>query len=286
MANQTQTTRGVNAGLPFELAPNEKVLVDTRPFPLAYTQFYFPSFYLFVLADVLLLLRDDFLTNNLTTFYIVLAVLILGPAAIYSFLKLNLRYVINSVLGLAIAIGVKHFLLRVPWQYLPENGWLINHVELLILAVFGLAGLISAEIYRRSHRYIVTNARIFTHAGIFAPDERTVPLNKVNDLELDRHVIGRIFSYGTVIPLTGSGIGMGSDFAAVSGTAGKQWKVFGHPTVGITVTGGHTIQVPKTRTHEVLFGIRKPALVRDIIMKTLAERELRMSSQSQEPKKS
>ena len=194
------TQKRTSAGLPFELASGEQVLVDTRPTILAYAQFYLPNFYLLILSIVLMTLRSDLFTSNLIMFYIALAVLIIGPAAVYSFLKLNLRYVINSVLGLGIAIGVKHYLFSVPWTFNNSAGWLMNHLELVILALFAIAGLISTEIYRRSHRYIVTNARIFTHAGIFAPDERTVPLNKVNDLELDRHVIGRIFSFGTVIP--------------------------------------------------------------------------------------
>ncbi len=271
------TAKQLIAGLPFELAANEQVLVDTRPSILAYAQFYLPNFYLLVLSIVLIVLRSNLFTDNIIMFYGVLILLVLGAAALYSFIKLNLRYVINGVIGLGIALGAKHYLLHVPWSYHTQP-WLENHIELLILAALAVLGLISAEVYRRSHRYIVTNARIFTHAGIFAPDERTVPLTKVNDIELDRHFIGRIFKFGTVIPLTGSGIGMGTNFGAISGTAGKQLKLFGQPSIGVTVTGGHSIQVPKTRTHEVLFGIHEPAKVRDIIMKTLAERDLRTSS--------
>jgi membrane protein YdbS with pleckstrin-like domain len=273
-----------SAKLPFELAANEHVLVDTKPSIWAYAQFYLPNFYLLVLSIVLLVLRPNLITGNLTVFYGLLIVLVLGPAVFYSFIKLNLRYVINSILGLGMALGAKHFLLRMPWEYQTQP-WLNNHVELLILSVLAIIGLGAAEVYRRSHRYIVTNARIFTHAGIFAPDERTVPLTKVNDLELDRHFIGRIFKFGTVIPLTGSGIGMGSNFGAVSGSANKQLKFFGQPSIGVTVTGGHSIQVPKTRTHEVLFGIHEPAKVRDIIMKALAERDLRGSASASPPKK-
>jgi membrane protein YdbS with pleckstrin-like domain len=280
MATQQKPSRQRASGVPFEMATDEQVLVDTRPFPLAYVQFYLPSFYLLMVSIVLMLMREDFLAGNLTLFYVGLTVLIVGPAAAYSFLKLNLRYVINSLVGLTIAIGIKHFLLKTPWEYQFNQSWINHHIELILLAIFGLAGLIFAEVYRQSHRYIVTNARVFTHAGIFAPDERTVPLAKVTDLELDRHFVGRVFNYGTVIPLTASGIGIGADFASVSGTAAKQWKVFGTPSVGVTVTGGHSIQVPKTRTHEVLFGIRNPARVRDIIMKTLAERDLRMNPPS------
>lgn len=227
------STQGDDVGAylepPFELAGNEQVLVDTRPFPLAYVQFYLPSSYLFVLSMVLLFLREKLPIENLVLYYAALGVLIVGPAAAYSFLKLNLRYVINGVLAIVMAVAITHFIFKFLGKGQLPQTWFSTHTELLWLALFGLAGLLSAELYRRSHRYIVTNARIFTHAGIFAPDERTVPLAKVTDLELDRHIIGHIFRYGTVIPLTASGVGMGTDFAAVSGTAGKQWKIFGHP---------------------------------------------------------
>ena len=252
---------------------------------MAYFQFYLPSLYLLGLCFVLMAMRIQLLPSYLGAgsgvvgFYLLLGLLIVVPAAVLSFLKLNLRYVINSIAALLFAILAKHVLGGVPWALQAEGSvavWVGNRLELIVLALFALGGLVSAEIYRRSHRYIVTNARVFTRAGIFAPDERIVPLAKINDIELDRHFIGRLLGYGTVIPLTGSGIGMGSDLAAVSGTVAKQWKVFGYPTVGITVTGGHSIQVPKTRTHEVLFGVRRPAVVRDIIMKAIAERDLRV----------
>lgn len=157
----------------------------------------------------------------------------------------------------------------------------MNRLELFILLAFGIVGLLAVELYRRSHRYVVTDGRVFTRAGILSPDERTLPISKINDISLDRDFVGAIVNYGTLIPLTASGIGMGSNFAIFSATAEKQWKIFGRPAIGITIAGGHSIQVPKSRTHEVLFGVRQPAVVREKIMRVLVESELRMKGEAE-----
>ena len=95
--------------LPFDLVASESLLVDTRPFVLAYFPFYLPSLYLCLVAGV-------FLWLGLVGQYVFLGALILIPAAVYSFAHLNLRFIINGSLALVAALLVKHVLVKVPWS--------------------------------------------------------------------------------------------------------------------------------------------------------------------------
>jgi hypothetical protein len=57
-------------------------------------------------------------------------------------------------------------------------------------------------------RYIITNRRVMEVKGIINKHVRDSALEKVNDVELDQSVVGRVLGYGTVQIITGSDIGM------------------------------------------------------------------------------
>lgn len=59
-----------------------------------------------------------------------------------------------------------------------------------------------------NERYIITNRRVMEVRGIINKHVRDSALEKVNDVELDQSVIGRLLGYGTVQIITGSDIGM------------------------------------------------------------------------------
>jgi hypothetical protein len=56
--------------------------------------------------------------------------------------------------------------------------------------------------------YIITNRRVMEIRGIINKHVRDSALEKVNDVELDQSVVGRVLGYGTVQIITGSDIGM------------------------------------------------------------------------------
>jgi uncharacterized membrane protein YdbT with pleckstrin-like domain len=57
-------------------------------------------------------------------------------------------------------------------------------------------------------RYIITNRRVMEVRGIINKHVRDSALEKVNDVELDQSVVGRVLGYGTVQIITGSDIGI------------------------------------------------------------------------------
>jgi len=59
-----------------------------------------------------------------------------------------------------------------------------------------------------NERYIITNRRVVETKGIVNKHVRDSALEKVNDVELDQSIVGRLLGYGTVQIITGSDIGM------------------------------------------------------------------------------
>jgi hypothetical protein len=82
-------------------------------------------------------------------------------------------------------------------------GWLS-----LALAVIPLLDVIRNMADWINEAYIITNRRVMEVQGIINKRVTDSALEKVNDVELDQSVVGRILGYGTVRIITGSDIGM------------------------------------------------------------------------------
>ena len=81
----------------------------------------------------------------------------------------------------------------------------------VVAVIIALAPLVEAfRIFADwlAERYIITNRRVMEVKGIINKHVRDSALEKVNDVELDQSVVGRILGYGTVQIITGSDIGM------------------------------------------------------------------------------
>jgi Bacterial PH domain/Short C-terminal domain len=59
-----------------------------------------------------------------------------------------------------------------------------------------------------NERYIITNRRVMEIKGTINKHVRDSALEKVNDVELDQSIVGRVLGYGTVQIITGSDIGV------------------------------------------------------------------------------
>jgi membrane protein YdbS with pleckstrin-like domain len=135
-------------------------------------------------------------------------------------------------------------------------------VKLLLLGVASVMGIILTEIYRRGHAYVVTNYRVIMRKGFIRKEERELMYDKITDIYLNQGILGRLFNFGTVIPVTASGFGLGEDSAqaftatAVSSEKGMMAGGFG---------GRRSAQGPRVATHFSLFGIPDPRKVRIIL---------------------
>lgn len=106
----------------------------------------------------------------------------------------------SALAGLLILVAALFLMFRPDFTAL---GWLA-----LAIALFPLfeASRIFADWL--NERYIITNRRVMEVRGIVNKHVRDSALEKVNDVELDQSVIGRLLGYGTVQIITGSDIGM------------------------------------------------------------------------------
>ncbi|RPI50127.1 MAG: hypothetical protein EHM56_11370 [Chloroflexi bacterium] len=82
-------------------------------------------------------------------------------------------------------------------------GWLS-----LALAAIPLFDVIRIVADWLNEGYIITNRRVMEIRGIINKHVRDSALEKVNDVELEQSVAGRLLGYGTVQIITGSDIGM------------------------------------------------------------------------------
>ncbi|KYK21641.1 hypothetical protein AYK25_07970 [Thermoplasmatales archaeon SM1-50] len=136
----------------------------------------------------------------------------------------------------------------------------------LFLLVYSIAvsigGFLIVELYRRSHKYIITNLRIIFKGGLFTKRERTIRYDKVADIDAKQGILGQIFGFGTIIPVSQSGFGLGSDKTLAAGglaVGSKKAKVFGF------AGGGKEVQTPIARSYYELHGVYPYKDIKQII---------------------
>ncbi len=115
-----------------------------------------------------------------------------------------------------------------------------------------ILGFLLVELYRRSHKYIISNQRIVFKGGVITKQQRTLRYDKITDINSKQGVLGQIFGFGTIIPISQSGFGLGSDntFAAGGLQMGeKKVKLLG------LFGGGKELQTPRTRSYYELHGV-------------------------------
>ncbi len=227
-----------------ELLDNEKKLKELVPHPLSFIKYHMLWLIPLVWGAVLLYMYGSFNNSSIdmvkgVTIWLA-GIIFLG--VIFSFLLIRWRILILYATISAIAIGIM-------WNYnLWSNyRWFIPAYTILIF----LAGLPIVEIYRKSHRYIITNFRLITRGGIVVKNERSVRYDKIADISSRQGVIGRIFDFGDIIPITQSGFGLGEDEAILGGGAGgeKKIKLFGF------AAAGRNVSEPRARSYYEMHGV-------------------------------
>ena len=128
---------------------------------------------------------------------------------------------------------------------------------------FSILAILLVDMYRRSHHYIITNYRLMTDVRFIFNTRSDISYDKINNLVLDQGILGRLFDFGSVIPLTASGLGVGSDFAAVTVGAGGQTS--SGMIAGGALTGGKSVNYPRTLSKYALMGVQNPRQVADMV---------------------
>ncbi len=135
------------------------------------------------------------------------------------------------------------------WQHWESNIPLFIFIYSIAVSI---VGFLIVELYRRSHKYVITNLRIIFKGGIFTKRERTIRYDKIADIDAKQGVLGQIFGFGTIIPVSQSGFGLGSDKTMAAGgveVGGTKARLFGF------AGGGKEVQTPIARSYYELHGV-------------------------------
>jgi hypothetical protein len=241
-----------------ELLENEKVEKMLSPHPLSFMRYQSLCIFLIVWGIVLGWLSNFSEYVDLFSEYwsVIMAwgivLLLVGIIASLITIRWSIFF-----LYLAIFLGGIGMMI---WQ----GGWLTDakiFVPFYMLAV-SIIGFLIVELYRRSHKYIISNLRIIFKGGIITKQERTLRYDKITDINAKQGIIGQIFSFGTIIPISQSGFGLGSDksFAAGGVQLGEKRAKF----LGI-FGGGRDVQTPRTRSYYELHGVHPYKEVRKMV---------------------
>ncbi len=232
-----------------KLGKDEELLLDLRPHPLAFASLYLVFSYIMLVGLYFGFIYDEShipLLNKLISGpylkLLALALALIVPLTAYSLLRISWRW---AFISLALA-GASAILDRMGYPlWIPE-------------IMTALIGLSTTDLYRRAHHYYVTNKRIITELRFLSVKSRELPVSKINDLVVEIPLLGRLFGFGHVIPLTASGLGVGQDLA-LAGTSIKVHRF------EVGVAGGRTVAVPRARTFLSLYGVPDPEKVASVI---------------------
>ncbi|HEB37659.1 MAG TPA: PH domain-containing protein, partial [Thermoplasmatales archaeon] len=148
-----------------------------------------------------------------------------------------------------------------------QTGW-VNDVGIVktFVLVYSIAisALFSLSVfaYVKSHRYIITNLRIIFKGGIIKKRERTLRYDKITDVDGEQGILGQIFGFGTIIPITQSGFGLGSDQTFAAGGVEAQSKKIG---IFGFAGGSKEVKTPRTRSYYELHGVYPYREIRKLV---------------------
>ena len=131
-----------------------------------------------------------------------------------------------------------------------------------------ILGFLLVEWYRQSHKYIISNQRIIFKGGIVTKEERTLRYDKISDINAKQGILGQIFGFGTIIPISQSGFGLGSDESIAAGgiqLGGKKAGIFG------LFGGGKEVQTPRARSYYELHGVHPYKEVKKVVENMVQE---------------
>lgn len=231
-----------------ELLKNEKVEKVLSPHPLSFMGYQALSIYLIIWGIVFgwMVNFSDLLGDMTNNFWLLFAIWAAGLLLVGIIASLiTVRW---SIFILYLSIFASAALL-IFWLGLQDSIGVFAPFYTIFMSI---AGFLTVEAYRRSHKYIISNHRISFKGGIFTKRERTLRYDKISDINAEQNIIGQIFGFGTISPISQSGFGLGADKAeAAAGVmvGEKKAKFFGF------FGGGKEVQTPRTLSYYELHGV-------------------------------
>ena len=199
----------------------------------------------------------------------------------YTFILSNQLIFLGTWWGVTVLAGVIASLVAIRWRILFfyvgilllgtiilwQTGWIndIGTVKTFVLVYsIAISALFSLSVfaYVKSHRYIITDLRIIFKGGIIKKRERTLRYDKITDVDGEQGILGQIFGFGTIIPITQSGFGLGSDQTFAAGGVEAQSKKIG---IFGFAGGSKEVKTPRTRSYYELHGVYPYREIRKLV---------------------
>jgi len=261
----------------FEMLKEEKIDASLKPHPLSFLKYYAADLYLIFLAVALHQLYAYVNSNpeilglinmlfgfipwmepvNLLLFIVYWAVLVLSG------LIIGVLWVSRMPLLYMVLIAAAGTLIEI-YSPIPNYLTMIPEptIKIWLLIPLAIIGFLLVESYRRGHRYFLTNYRIITVKKFISREVREIMYDKITDIYIDQGLLGRIFNYGTIMPVSESGFGLGEDAALASVSAAAPVK---KGFLGISFGGKKGVSRPRAATYFSLYGVTNPKKIRGII---------------------
>ncbi len=248
-----------------ELLKNEKLEKLLSPHPLSFMRYQALCIFLIIWGVVLYWFVNVSEWHHLLTgiyTLIVWAIILLIVGVIVSLITIRWRIFFLYLSIVLVGLGLMF------WQ-----GWQ-NSVNIFIpiyTILISFLGFLLVEAYRRSHKYIISNHRIIFKGGIITKEERTLRYDKISDINAKQGILGQIFGFGTIIPISQSGFGLGSDHAFAAGgvqLGEKKAKFMG------LFGGNREVQTPRARSYYELHGVYPYKEIKKIVEEHIQDKDV------------
>ncbi|MCR6668877.1 MAG: PH domain-containing protein [archaeon YNP-WB-040] len=243
-----------------KLREGEELILKLKPHPIAFMELYITGLYVAIAsiiariyADELALKVSKLLGLNIVPIgymsTLVWAFAIMIPFIVMFIAKSSIKWLAAGLVIVIASIAIKF-----------ETG-ISESTSSLFMGVIWLA---LSNMYKNAHTYYITTDRIISEYKFIREKTREISYQYITDLVVEKGVIGRILNVGTIIPVSTAGLGLGGEIAAISGKIDVK-------QTGLGVIAGTNVVMPKGRSPNVLFGVKDPMKVKEIISKEMAK---------------
>ncbi|MEF8848621.1 MAG: PH domain-containing protein [Candidatus Thermoplasmatota archaeon] len=257
-----------------EFLENEKLKKILSPHPLSFMNYQSIPLFLLVWGVVVGWLINFSEYSNLLNSNSWFPMLLWGIVILIAGVVVSLLTIRWSIFFMNLAIFIVGIVL-ILWQ-----GW--QDIAGLFLPFYtigiSLMGFLMVEWFRRSHQYIITNLRIIFRGGVTAKEERALRYSKVSDINSKQGVLGQIFGFGTITPISDSGFGLGSDSSFAAGGIGAGKKKVG--LFGL-FGGGKEVSTPRSRSYYELHGVHPYKEINKLVQRLVQKSDISPYQQEQ-----
>ncbi|MCJ2533858.1 MAG: PH domain-containing protein [Candidatus Thermoplasmatota archaeon] len=242
---------------------NEQIERVLSPHPLSFMKLQFLCIFLIVWGVLVLwLVNFSEYADVFENWYMVVVVwglvlLLVGVIASLTTIRWSIFFLYLGIIAGGIGIMASFNWLETASLFIPV--WSV---------CMSILGFLLVEWYRRSHKYIISNLRIVFSGGIITKRERTLRYDKISDINSEQGILGQIFGFGTIIPISQSGFGLGSDQSFAAGGV----KI-GEKKVGFfgLFGGGREVQTPRARSYYELHGVHPYKEIKKLVESAVQE---------------